>query len=64
MASSGQIMGAIGLGSVNVIGALMLGSLLKTPEIAGYLTGFFRICSCHLSSFINLRCGIFDYSFN
>lgn len=33
-------MGAIGLGSVNVIGALMLGSLLKTPEIAGYLTGF------------------------
>ncbi|BBD55931.1 hypothetical protein [Planktothrix agardhii] len=40
LASSGQIMGAIGLGSVNVIGALMLGSLLKTPEIAGYLTGF------------------------
>ncbi|HAN74229.1 MAG TPA: hypothetical protein DCQ63_08055 [Planktothrix sp. UBA8402] len=40
LASSGQIMGAIGLGSVNVIGALMLGSLLKTPEVAGYLTGF------------------------
>lgn len=40
LASSGQIMGAIGLGGANVIGALMLGSLLKTPEIAGYLTGF------------------------
>ncbi len=40
LASSGQIMGAIGLGSVNLIGALMLGSLLKSPEIAGYLTGF------------------------
>ncbi|MGL6137776.1 MAG: hypothetical protein ACRC2M_10815, partial [Planktothrix sp.] len=40
LASSGQIMGAIGLGAANVIGALMLGSLLKTPEIAGYLTGF------------------------
>lgn len=40
LASSGQIMGAIGLGGANLIGALMLGSLLKTPEIAGYLTGF------------------------
>jgi hypothetical protein len=40
LASSGQIMGAIGLGAANVIGALMLGSLLKTPELAGYLTGF------------------------
>ncbi|VXD15597.1 conserved membrane hypothetical protein [Planktothrix serta PCC 8927] len=40
LASSGQVLGAIGLGSVNLIGALMLGSLLKTPEIAGYLTGF------------------------
>ncbi|CAD5922153.1 putative protein At5g03900, chloroplastic [Planktothrix tepida] len=40
LATSGQVLGAIGLGSVNLIGALMLGSLLKTPEIAGYLTGF------------------------
>ncbi len=40
LANSGQILGAIGLGSVNLIGALMLGSLLKTPGIAGYLTGF------------------------
>ncbi len=40
LASSGQVMGAIGLGAVNLIGALMLGSLLKTPAIASYLTGF------------------------
>lgn len=39
LASSGQIMGAIGLGAVNLIGALMLGSLLKSAAVAPYLAG-------------------------
>lgn len=39
-ASSGQIMMAAGLGGVNIIGALMLGSLLRDIGIAGGLIGF------------------------
>lgn len=39
-ASSGQIMMAAGLGGVNIIGALMLGSLLKGVTVAGGLIGF------------------------
>jgi flagellar basal body-associated protein FliL len=38
-ASSGQIIAAIGLGSVNIIGALMLGSLLRGGEIAAQIGG-------------------------
>jgi hypothetical protein len=38
-ASSGQIIAAIGLGSVNIIGALMLGSLLQGGEIAAQIGG-------------------------
>ncbi|HEY9763809.1 MAG TPA: hypothetical protein V6D07_14855 [Trichocoleus sp.] len=38
-ATSGQIMGAIGLGSVNFIGALVLGSLLRDPSLAAELGG-------------------------
>jgi hypothetical protein len=42
-ATSGQIMGAIGLGSANLIGALVLRSMLQDPELvaqAGSLVGF------------------------
>jgi hypothetical protein len=39
-ASSGQIMMAAGLGGVNIIGALMLGALLRDVSIAGGLIGF------------------------
>lgn len=39
-ASSGQIMQAIGLGGVNLVGALMLGSLLRGGQIAAQLGGF------------------------
>lgn len=38
-ASSGQIMLAIGLGSVNLIGALILGELIAEPEIIRQLVG-------------------------
>ncbi|HEY9627993.1 MAG TPA: hypothetical protein V6C84_11875 [Coleofasciculaceae cyanobacterium] len=38
-ASSGQIMAAIGLGSVNLVGALVLGSLLRDGAIAAQLGG-------------------------
>ncbi|GAB4233101.1 MAG: hypothetical protein Kow00121_61160 [Elainellaceae cyanobacterium] len=38
-ASSGQIIGAIGLGGVNLIGALMLGNLLSNGAIAAELGG-------------------------
>ncbi len=36
-AGSGQIMGAIGLGAINIVGALVLGSLLKGGEFAGFV---------------------------
>lgn len=39
-ASSGQIMLAIGLGAVNIIGALMLGNLLAGGTVAAQLGGF------------------------
>ncbi|HEY9601751.1 MAG TPA: hypothetical protein V6C85_09090 [Allocoleopsis sp.] len=39
-ASSGQIMLATGLGGVNLVGALMLGSLLRGGQIAAQLGGF------------------------
>ncbi|MGB7443213.1 MAG: hypothetical protein WA919_19270, partial [Coleofasciculaceae cyanobacterium] len=38
-ASSGQIMLAIGLGAVNLVGALVLGSLLSSGEIASTIGG-------------------------
>lgn len=38
-ASSGQLMGAIGLGTVNLVGALMLGSLLRGGVVAAKLGG-------------------------
>ena len=38
-ASSGQLMGAIGLGAVNLVGALMLGSLLRGGIVAAKLGG-------------------------
>ncbi|MBE9127454.1 MULTISPECIES: hypothetical protein [unclassified Coleofasciculus] len=38
-ATSGQIMLAVGLGGVNIVGALMLGSLLRGGEIAAELGG-------------------------
>ncbi|NEQ24097.1 MAG: hypothetical protein F6K28_34230 [Microcoleus sp. SIO2G3] len=39
-ATSGQVMLAIGLGAVNCVGALMLGSLLSGGQIAAQLGGF------------------------
>ncbi|MDB9315203.1 hypothetical protein PN462_18965 [Spirulina sp. CS-785/01] len=39
-AGSGQIMGAIGLGAVNITGALILGSLLRDGTIAAQIGGF------------------------
>jgi hypothetical protein len=39
-ASSGQIILAVGLGGVNLVGALVLGNLLKTAAIAGGFIGF------------------------
>jgi hypothetical protein len=41
-ASSGQIILAIGLGGVNLVGALVLGNLLKTAAIAGGFIGFIQ----------------------
>lgn len=38
-ASSGQVLGAIGLGGVNLVGALVLGSLLRDGTIAAELGG-------------------------
>lgn len=38
-AGSGQILVAIGLGAINIVGALVLGSLLKGGEIAAQLGG-------------------------
>jgi hypothetical protein len=41
-ASSGQIILAVGLGGVNLVGALVLGNLLKTAAIAGGFIGFIQ----------------------
>jgi hypothetical protein len=41
-ASSGQILGAIGLGSINFIGAIALGKLLGSVSLSGFL-GFVQV---------------------
>lgn len=42
-ASSGQVMGAVGLGSLNLIGALALGKLLSTSSALGGFLGFVQV---------------------
>lgn len=62
-AGSGQIMGAIVLGGVNIILALMLGSLLKTPGVAeisgliGFVSAVYPVLVAYGTGFLAIPIG-------
>ena len=58
-ASSGQILGAIGLGGANLIGALALGSLLTDQALVGPNWRAGCLCQLHLLATAGVRGGIF-----